>query len=62
MGPSVPQAQQLVCACASEVALFLLSFNREASRGRFRVLRDNPVKIIPDVRGSAVAISLLTSD
>jgi hypothetical protein len=32
MGPSVPQqAQQLVCACASEVALILRSCNIKAS-------------------------------
>jgi len=39
MGPSVPlQAQQLVCACAGEVALILLSFNLEAYARSLQVL------------------------
>jgi len=39
MGPSVPQqAKQLVCACASEVALILPSATPRLPRGRFRIL------------------------
>ena len=39
MEPSVPQqARQLVCACASEVALILPSCNREVASGTYSAL------------------------